>query len=199
MTTDGTSLTERRRAQTTNEIHLAAMTIFEKQGVDATTVAEIADAAGISSRTFFRYFDNKEHAGIPGQVGLRMRVEKFAPIDDSPNHVLKQIESLFESEIEFAGDLGEDSLRVAKLVAGEPALREEAAAQLQRIAKSLEAQLREHCPSLNRSTTILITNLAITTWQTSWESLGQRSIAGERVSAIDNYREHCEMLRSILR
>lgn len=199
MTIDGLSLTERRRFQTNADIHMAAMTLFEKQGVDATTVAEIAQAAGISSRTFFRYFDNKEHAGIPGQLSLQLRIEGFVPVDGSPSDVLRQIEAMFEEEIRESAERNQDSMRVARLFSTEPALLEEAAAQLQRVSKSLQALLLEHCPSLKRSTTLIVTDLAMTTWHTSWETLGQRYRAGESVTTMENYREHCAMLREIVR
>jgi AcrR family transcriptional regulator len=42
-----------------------AIRLFEAQGLEATTVEQIATAAGISSRTFFRYFATKEAAAFP--------------------------------------------------------------------------------------------------------------------------------------
>lgn len=47
---------QRVRAQ----ILAAGLELFARKGFEATTVAEIADAAGISRRTFFRYFETKE-------------------------------------------------------------------------------------------------------------------------------------------
>lgn len=199
MANDGRSLTDRRRAQTSDEIHRAAMVLFERQGVEATTVAEIAEAAGISARTFFRYFDNKEHAGIPGQLNFHRRIEQFTPTDGSPSEVLQQIEGMLEAEIRESAEQSEDSTRVALLFASEPSILEEAAGQLQRTSKVLQAIVLEHCPSLNRSVTLIITDLAMTTWHTSWEALGQRYRAGETITPLENYREHCEMLRDIVK
>ncbi|MFF2146532.1 TetR/AcrR family transcriptional regulator [Kitasatospora sp. NPDC058190] len=59
------SLTQRRRDATRLEIARTAAALFAEQGVEATTAEEIALAAGISLRTFYRYFSVKEDAVAP--------------------------------------------------------------------------------------------------------------------------------------
>jgi mycofactocin system transcriptional regulator len=49
----------RRRATSRTELEQVAFTLFTARGFDATTVDEIAAAAGIGRRTFFRYFPSK--------------------------------------------------------------------------------------------------------------------------------------------
>ena len=49
----------RRRATSREELEQAAFALFVAQGFEATTVDEIAAAAGIGRRTFFRYFPSK--------------------------------------------------------------------------------------------------------------------------------------------
>ncbi len=57
-------LRERRRRQTEREIQIAALTLALEHGIDAVTTEMIARQAGISPRTFFNYFANKEAALI---------------------------------------------------------------------------------------------------------------------------------------
>src|SRR5215213_6091182 len=40
-------------------LELIALELFTEQGFDETTVGQIATRAGVTSRTFFRYFDSK--------------------------------------------------------------------------------------------------------------------------------------------
>lgn len=58
------SLRERKARQTRESIHRAAVSLSYERGLDAATVAQIAEAAGISQRTFFNYFASKEDAII---------------------------------------------------------------------------------------------------------------------------------------
>lgn len=50
-----------KRARTLAALVDAGLELFEEQGYDATTVAQIARAAGVTEMTFFRYFAAKEH------------------------------------------------------------------------------------------------------------------------------------------
>jgi AcrR family transcriptional regulator len=54
------TLQERKQELVRAEIEAAAWELFGKKGYEDTTVAEIAVAAGLSRRTFFRYFASKE-------------------------------------------------------------------------------------------------------------------------------------------
>ena len=51
---------ERKKRQTRDAIARAALELFVERGYDATTLAEIAERAGVATRTIFAYFPSKE-------------------------------------------------------------------------------------------------------------------------------------------
>ncbi|MCW2764415.1 MAG: TetR family transcriptional regulator [Nocardioides sp.] len=68
-------------------IVLAGVDLFTEQGYDATTVAQIAERAGITKSTFFRYFPDKRELLAAGQETLSLLLTEGiaqAPKDSSP-------------------------------------------------------------------------------------------------------------------
>jgi AcrR family transcriptional regulator len=51
---------ERKKAQTRQRLQEQALRLFAERGYEATTVEQVAAAAGVSHMTFFRYFPTKE-------------------------------------------------------------------------------------------------------------------------------------------
>src|SRR3954462_14679524 len=66
---------------------VAAVDLFTEQGYDATTVAQIAERAGVTKSTFFRHFPDKRELLVAGQETLsRLLTEGIAeaPAGASP-------------------------------------------------------------------------------------------------------------------
>jgi AcrR family transcriptional regulator len=62
---------------------VAAVDLFTEQGYDATTVAQIAERAGVTKSTFFRHFADKRELLVAGQETLsRLLAEGIA---DAPS------------------------------------------------------------------------------------------------------------------
>ncbi|MER7848088.1 TetR family transcriptional regulator [Kitasatospora sp. NPDC096077] len=85
------SLRDRKRARTRQALIDAGAELFERQGYDGTTVADIAAAAEIGTRTFFSYFASKEELLFPdADERIRAAEEAIASRgpDDGPADVL---------------------------------------------------------------------------------------------------------------
>jgi AcrR family transcriptional regulator len=57
-------LRERKKAATRQELRDRAAELFRRDGYEATTVAHIAEAAGVSEPTFFRYYGSKAEVAL---------------------------------------------------------------------------------------------------------------------------------------
>lgn len=65
----------------------AAVDLYTEQGYDATTVAQIAERAGVTKSTFFRHFPDKRELLAAGQDALSAMLAEgigAAPADASP-------------------------------------------------------------------------------------------------------------------
>jgi AcrR family transcriptional regulator len=84
MGTGVSGVTERNKLRTRREIATAAGRLFIERGYSATTVRDIAVAAEVSPRTFFRYFPTKEDV---------ITVIASASMDDALDHLAEHNES----------------------------------------------------------------------------------------------------------
>jgi len=85
---------ERRKQETRKQIFQAAMKLFGKKGVFATTVEEITEAADVGKGTFFNYFPSKEailSALAERQLGVINKAVERAQTAESVRPVLKDM------------------------------------------------------------------------------------------------------------
>jgi AcrR family transcriptional regulator len=120
-------LRERRRIATTTEITEAALALFEERGMAATTIHDIAQAAGVSDRTCFRYFPSKEESVLTLHPVFDAPLDAWLADVDRGSAPLPQLEAVYERVLaSLDGELSaiaHQQLRVRRLMADEPQLR----------------------------------------------------------------------------
>jgi AcrR family transcriptional regulator len=127
----------------------AAITLFAERGYDETTVAEIAEAAGLTKRTFFRYFSDKREVLFNGSHELQERwisgIEATSP-DVGPMAAvtagLDEVAELFADRHAFA------TMR-SRIVAANRELQERELIKLQTLAGGITAALVDRGVSEN--------------------------------------------------
>lgn len=118
------TLRERRRAETQQAIQAHAVRLFGERGYDATTVQEVAEAAGVSHMTLYRHFPTKEDLVLVDRIGPLIADRIAAgptdgPLVDRIGHALVEAAQVLTAP----GDDREFLLARLRLMVTTPALR----------------------------------------------------------------------------
>jgi AcrR family transcriptional regulator len=109
------SLRERNKARARAEIADAALALFGERGFEAVTVDEIVAAAGVSRRTFFRYFETKEDALLADYPELHIRlVETLGTA--SPDDPLRSVRTGLHGMADWYEERSEAVLARSRLI-----------------------------------------------------------------------------------
>src|ERR1700685_2567737 len=123
-------------------LQLAALELYGERGYDQTTVSEIARRAGLTERTFFRYFADKREVLFYGAGMLQDRLVQGG--GDAPG-ALSPIDAIGAALAAAAGPVEEVrdlSRRRQAIVAANPELQERELIKLARLAEALTEALR---------------------------------------------------------
>lgn len=112
----------RKKAATKQSIQDHALRLFVEKGYDATTVEEIAAAAGVSHMTFFRYFPRKEEVVEYDEYDpLLEELIAARPADEPP---LTALHAAIRTGLEQILKTDREALLMrTRLVLGNPTLR----------------------------------------------------------------------------
>ncbi|MBT8139524.1 MAG: TetR/AcrR family transcriptional regulator [Gammaproteobacteria bacterium] len=69
---------ERRKLETRARIEEAAYQLFHDQGVDATSIEQVCNAADVARRTFYSYYSNKQE--LLAQMGIKRIYDQTEPM-----------------------------------------------------------------------------------------------------------------------
>ncbi len=116
-------LRERTRRAVQAEIGDVAMRLFLERGFEATTMEQVANEAGISRRSLFRYFGTKEDIVLGNLVEAGIAVKdalEARPADEPPWEALRAAFESLALDPEYSP---ERNLRISKMLYGTPSLR----------------------------------------------------------------------------
>ena len=121
--TGGPGLRERKRQRTRRAIARAALELFDRQGFQETTIAQIAEAAEVSPRTVSGYFPHKEDLAFPDSeeafASLERRLRERPPAETATDALRAWIEAWVR---EYAPPEQERRTR-RRIIAGDEGLR----------------------------------------------------------------------------
>jgi AcrR family transcriptional regulator len=169
-------LRERKKLETRTVIADAAMQLFSTRGFDAVTVADVAEAAGVSEKTVFNYFpakedlffdeaDEREHALV---ADLRNR----APGES-------MLAALRRSAAANCGRLcSEHFAHFARIIEGSPALQRRERQMFARFARVLEAALLDE-GQVTQAEAAVAANAVIGAYAWMFSTARRRALAGE--------------------
>jgi AcrR family transcriptional regulator len=171
----------------------AAMALFGERGYDSTTVADIAERAGLTKRTFFRYFTDKREVLFFGAAALEELIVSAvagAPASASPLAAVEAGLSAagpgFEERREFAA-------KRRQIINANPELQERELIKLASLARAVAGALgRRGVPELTAT-------FAAETGMTVFRVAFERWVDEPDQSLNGLIRESLEQVRSVTR
>jgi AcrR family transcriptional regulator len=120
----------------------AAFALYGERGFEQTTVAEIAERAGLTERTFFRHFADKREVLFAGADALRdLLVSTVAEAPDSASPI-DAVAAALEAAGAFLQEGGEFPRQRQAIIAASVELQERELIKLASLASALADALR---------------------------------------------------------
>ena len=161
------SLRDRRKRRTAEAIVAAALELFAERGFERTTVDQIAAAADISRRTFFRYFADKEELFFAEDERLLEVVEGTLDAAPPGEPVLELARRATRALAARSTADPQRRLARERLIAATPALQARRLAKNLRWEQAIAARLVER--GAGEQEALLVPKLAMACFQTAYE------------------------------
>lgn len=191
-------LRARRRRQTELEIHLAAVGLAAERGADQVTVDDIAARAGVSPRTFFRYFSTRDRALVYDRWGFSEAVAELFERTDPGKVRLRDVEREFGSvlaRIDDDPDVGAVAFTY-RAITSSPQLMATATAAATERTDGLLATI----PAAARSRVrfmLAVAGTVLFAAFTEWIESGSPTGVSGTPSVLGNYRRLCNELTTL--
>jgi AcrR family transcriptional regulator len=150
-------------------LELAGLELYSERGFEQTTVAEIAKRAGLTERTFFRYFADKREVLFSGASALQellVTTVANAPASTSP---IDAVAGAIVAAAELLQERREYARKRQAVIAANAELQERELIKLASLGAAVAAELRRRgasgpAASLTAEAGIAVFKVAFITW-----------------------------------
>jgi AcrR family transcriptional regulator len=120
----------------------AAMELYVERGYEQTTVADIAERAGLTARTFFRYFTDKREVLFNGSVELEHRMVAALAAAPPATPPLDAVAAALAAAADMLGANHDFARRRYAVIAANAELRERELIKMATLSSALADGLR---------------------------------------------------------
>ncbi|MEK8171185.1 TetR family transcriptional regulator [Streptomyces sp. M19] len=167
----------------------AALSLYLERGFEQTMVADIAERAGVTARTFFRYFADKREVLFDGSSELEEK--SLAALDAAPAtaSALDAVAAVLDTVAEMVGDNRELARTRQTVIMANADLRERELIKLASMSAALADSLRQRGigdieASLAAETGIAVFRVAFSRWVTAAEDHDLRDVIRETLARL---------------
>lgn len=152
---------------TEERLRRAALELYGEHGYENVTVTEIAERAGITRRSYFRYFPDKREVLFAGSERLPVAIrEAVLAADATASPMAAVLDALDEVGARLVEQIDHTAERRAVL-ASSPELQERERTKLAAVTAAIQDALRERDVEAGRAS--LVARIATVTFQSAFE------------------------------
>ena len=167
----------------------AAMELFVERGFEQTTVADIAERAGLTARTFFRYFTDKREVLFNGSERLQQTM--IGALRNAPAQAtaIEAIAAALDATADFFGDNREFACQRRSVIAANSELHERELIKFATLSAALAEGLlsrgiAEPDASLAAEAGIAVFRVAFGRWVGESEQRDFRALVSESLARL---------------
>ena len=167
----------------------AALELFVERGYELTTVADIAERAGLTSRTFFRYFVVKREVLFSGSERLQELMVTALMSAPPRATAIEAVEAALSATASYFGDNREFARKRNSVVMANPDLYERELIKMATLSTALATALRtrgvvEPDASLAAEAGIAVFRIAFSQWVAEAELRDFGEIVSESLAKL---------------
>src|SRR5262245_5154572 len=187
-------LRERNKQRTREEIARAAHELFVQRGYNATTLPDIAEAAGVSTRTIFAYFPSKEDILFDDLEQMKDALAQALADRPEGRDALETIRE-FILNVPRA-DTSERDQQLHSCITGDPTLRNHLRARIARLADVIAPAIAQDLGTTFDDTRTQLVTASLTA---AFNLLADRGTSKTRPCTPDELAEQIDPVFTFLR